>query len=342
MQTMNVTRLEHELVPSFAAEGLYQSFSDILTPELLEEAGIPTSVLTDRETVVSLENHCKLLELAAAKTGDDFLGLHIGSEAKSGDMGALGYTILNSPTLRIALENFTRYLRVYARGCDMSLETKGGLAFFNFNYTIVEPNAIGRRQEAECTLALVNHLIELGLGCSWELKEVHFEHPRPEDISKHKYIFASPIYFGKSVNSLVFNKGLLDREIVQAETGLYKVLESHLSDVMSSQVEENDLLATVGNFIAKSLSNGVPNIGDVASQLCMTKRTLQRRLRVEGKLYNEVADEIRQQMAQQYVAQTKMPLTEIAFLLGYAHVSTFSRAFRRWTGLTPNECRRNA
>ena len=104
-------------------------------------------------------------------------------------------------------------------------------------------------------------------------------------------------------------------------------------------MEEDDLVTKVGNAIAKSLSNGVPSIDEVAAALFMTKRTLQRRLADEGVLYNEYADEIRRKLAVQYVKNTKMPLTEVAFLLGYSHVSAFSRAFRRWMGQSPNDFR---
>ena len=126
---------------------------------------------------------------------------------------------------------------------------------------------------------------------------------------------------------------------MHAEPRLFEVLEEHLAQVVTTQVEENDLVARVGNAIAKSLSSGVPSIDDVAASLFMTKRTLQRRLADEGVLYNEYADESRRKLAVQYVKNTKMPLTEAAFLLGYSHISAFSRAFRRWTGESPNEFR---
>ncbi|NIB42262.1 AraC family transcriptional regulator [Pseudomaricurvus alkylphenolicus] len=336
---MTVKRVAQQSAPSFSAENLYQRFCHIFTSSILEEAGIRQTVLTDPDTEVALGDHCRLLELAAIRSADDCLGLHIGSEIKPGDMGPLGYTILNSPTVRKALENFSRYLHVYARGCDMTLEEEKELAYFKFSYTIVEPSVLGRRQEAECTLAMVKHVIEVATDRSWRLEEVHFEHPKPESVLEHKRIFAAPVSFGREINCLVFAKAQLDQEIVQAESRLYQVLEAHLSDVLNNQVEEDDIVATVGNIIAKSLSNGIPSIDDVAKELCMTKRTLQRRLSDRDKLYNEYADEIRQQMARQYVENTKLPLTEVAFLLGYAHVSAFSRAFRRWAGLTPNECR---
>jgi AraC-like DNA-binding protein len=324
--------------PSFNAEGLFIKFGDMLGP-LVEEVGISREALTDPDVLVPLDKHCRLLELAARHHQDDFIGLKIGKQVEPRDMGPLGYTILNSPTVHDALKSFVRYLGVYARGCEMELVIDGDTAYFNYRYTITDPCALERRQEAECTLAMLKHVLEVITSRKFELEAVSFEHPQPEDTSKLERMFEAPLYFSQEANSLKFKASLLDREIAHAEPRLFEVLEDHLAKVIDTQVEDDDLVTKVGNAIAKSLSNGVPSIDEVAAALFMTKRTLQRRLADEGVLYNEYADEIRRKLAVQYVKNTKMPLTEVAFLLGYSHVSAFSRAFRRWMGQSPNDFR---
>jgi len=318
----------------FSAEGLYMRFSEILGP-LVEEVGISRDVLIDPNVLVPLDKHCRLLELAARQQEDDFVGLKIGHQVHPRDMGPLGYTILNSPNVHAALDSFVRYLRVYARGCEFDLRIVGESAIFTYAYTITEPCALQRRQEAECTLAMVKQAVEVVTSKQLELEAVGFEHPRPDDVSMHKRVFDAPLYFSQEVNSLKFRASLLQRETAHAEHRLFEVLEKHLAEVINTRVDEGDLVAKVGNAIAQSLSSGLPSIDSVASALFMTKRTLQRRLADEGVLYNEFADDIRRKLALQYVGNTKMPLTEVAFLLGYSHISAFSRAFRRWMGQSP-------
>lgn len=324
--------------PNFNAEGLYIRFADILGP-LVEEIGISREVLTDPSVLVPLDKHCRLLELAAQRQKDDFVGLKIGWQVHPRDMGPLGYTILNSPNVLTALQSFVRYLRVYARGCEFDLQVEGQSAVFKYTYSITEPCAMERQQEAECTLAMVKRVVEVITSKELELEAVGFEHPRPDDTSKHKQIFEAPLYFSQEVNSLKFKASILQRETAHAEHRLFEVLEKHLAEVINTQVDEDDLVAKVGNAIAQSLSSGLPSIDSVAAMLFMTKRTLQRRLADEGVLYNEFADGIRRKLAIQYVKNTKMPLTEVAFLLGYSHISAFSRAFRRWMGQSPIEFR---
>jgi AraC-like DNA-binding protein len=324
--------------PSFNAEGLYIRFSDILGP-LVEEVGINPEVLTDPSVLVPLDKHCRLLELAARKQKDEFVGLKIGSRVHPRDLGPLGYTILNSPNVLAALQSFVRYLRVYARGCEFDLQVEGKSAYFKYSYTFTEPCALERRQEAECTLAMVKQVVEVITSKKLVLEAVSFEHPKPDDTSKHKQVFDAPLYFSQEVNSLKFDATILACEAAHAEHRLFEVLEKHLAEVINTQVDEDDLVAKVGNAIAQSLSSGVPSIDEVSAALFMTKRTLQRRLATEGVLYNEFADEIRRKLAIQYVKSTKMPLTEVAFLLGYSHISAFSRAFRRWMGQSPIDFR---
>ena len=337
--TMRTSKQNH--APSFAAETLYQSFRGIFEP-LLNEVDIPHTVLTDSSVEVSLAKHCELLELAAQRLGNKNIGMEIGSKVHPRYMGPLGYTILNSPNVLKALQNFCRYLHVYARGCDMTLETDDKFAYFSFSYSIIDPGPIGRRHEAECTLAMVKNVIEVATDSKWKIEEVFFEHPTPTTTAEHKRTFGAPVYFSQQVNQLKFDKNILDRKLLQAEPRLYEVLEGYLKEALENQTQEDDLVALVGNIIAKSLSNGIPSVDDVADSLCMSKRTLQRRLNDRGVLFNKYADDIRCQMAHQFIAKTKLPLTEVAFLLGYAHISAFSRAFRRWTGKTPHEFRNHA
>jgi len=324
--------------PNFSAEGLYIRFGDILGP-LVDEVGISREVLTDPHVLVPLDKHCRLLELAVRSQKDGFVGLNIGNKVHPRDMGPLGYTILSSPTVLAALQSFVRYLRVYARGCEFDLQVEGASAHLNYRYTITEPCALERRQEAECTLAMVKRSLEVITSKKLELEAVGFEHPKPEDISRHKQIFEAPLYFSQEVNSLKFKSSILQRKTAHAEHRLFEVLEKHLAHVITTQVDEDDLVSKVGNIVAKSLSSGLPGIDSVAASLYMTKRTLQRRLADEGVFYNEFADEIRRKLALQYVKNTEMPLTEVAFLLGYSQISAFSRAFRRWIGQSPMEFR---
>ena len=324
--------------PSFSAEGLFSKFSHLLAP-LLSSVGIPHLALTDPHVQVPLDKHIRLLEAAAKFHQDDSIGARIGRSVQAADLGPLGFAILYSPTVLVALQNFSRYLMVYARGCDMELTLRGNMCVFTYRYTFAEPTAIERRQEAECSLAMIKSVVEEATGETFHLNAVRFQHPQPESSRYLEQYFNAPVCFDQPDNQIEFDSSLLKRAVIHAEPRLYEVLERHLETVLEKQDREENLVAKVGDIIARSLSSGVPSIDEVAASLHMTKRTLQRRLSDEDVLYNQFADNIRRKLATQYVGETAMPLTEVAFLLGYSHVSAFSRAFRRWVDETPHDYR---
>jgi AraC-like DNA-binding protein len=324
--------------PTMVAEAVYAKFRSAFEP-YLEAAGIDRSVLGDPNALVPLAKHARLMELAAAGAGDDCLGLHIGLRIRPSDLGAIGFAVTNSPTVGAALENFARYLKAYTRGCFFSLERSDSEARYSFSYTLPELGVMDRRQEAECTLALVMSLIRAISDKCWCPTRVVFEHPRPEDASEHERMFHAPVEFGGKINQLIFDAAFLDRPVAAAEARLFSVIEEHLQHVIDSQADDHDLVSQVSNLVTREFSNGVPSIDWVAEQMGMTRRTLQRRLSDRGVGFSQIIDDVRRNMALQYVAKSNLKLTEITTLLGYSHVSAFCRSFRRWTGTTPQNVR---
>lgn len=103
----------------------------------------------------------------------------------------------------------------------------------------------------------------------------------------------------------------------------------------------DSLLARVRRFLAEMLGDGAPSLGAIAQRLHMSPRTLQRRLELDGTSFHVLAGDVRRERALAYLADPKLPLAEVAFLLGFSAPSAFHRAFRKWTGRTPLQHRRS-
>ncbi len=186
-----------------------------------------------------------------------------------------------------------------------------------------------RRQEAECTLALVMSIVRSVSGEKWSPQAVWFEHPRTEKSTEHKRVFGAPVEFGKPINRLVFNASFLEKPVKAAQPRLFAVIEEHLQHVIENQDHEDDLVNQVSNLVARELSNGVPTIDWVSEKLIMTKRTLQRRLTDRGIGFSEIVDDVRHNMALQYVEKSEISLTEISFLHGYSQISALCSSLKR-------------
>lgn len=320
------------------SEQFFSKFSDILGP-YLSTVGIPSSVRADPTVLVTVPQFVEVLEVASRAQSDNCLGLHIGERMRAPDLGVLGYAIKHAATLELLLHTYVNYFAVYAYGMDMRMQIDDNRVSVIIH--LADSTIIARQQDSELALAFLHTVIKDNLQGDWRIQEVHFEHEKPADISEHHRIFNAPLCFNKPFNAIIFDKMLLSRPLKEADQRIFPLLQRHLDSIMEERAEENDLVLRVSNIIAKSLSIRAPSLSEVAEKVGVPSWTLQRRLRDEGLLYRQLVLNTRRRVALSYIKDTSIPLTEVAFLLGYSETSAFSRAFRRWTGQAPIDYRRS-
>jgi AraC-like DNA-binding protein len=287
---------------------------------------------------ISSLDFARLLEEAAAVTGDDCFGLHFGASFNPKDVGPLAYVILHSPTMVVALDNAARYLRVHNEGAEVECVRRPPFAYLSHVLSGV-PFEL-RRQHAEYSLALALRTIRLMAGSTWSPLEVQFEHKPPADISEHTRIFGCPVTFDRPAGAFVVDLEFANRQIPAADDRLYPILTDLLDDRLRALPPEDTFLASLRHAIGEALRHGKPGLNEVARALALGPRTLQRRL-AEAKLpFKTIVDDTRRRLALRYLEDSRHTLAEIAYLLGYSETSAFNRAFRRWTGVTPLRHRR--
>jgi AraC-like DNA-binding protein len=113
------------------------------------------------------------------------------------------------------------------------------------------------------------------------------------------------------------------------------ILDAYARDVIAKLPADDDLVSSVERAVASAMSRGVPDIDAIATQLGVGSRTLQRRLAEAETGFQELVDTVRRSYAERYLADNRLAITEVAFLVGFSEPSNFHRAFRRWTGTTP-------
>ena len=117
------------------------------------------------------------------------------------------------------------------------------------------------------------------------------------------------------------------------------MLDRHAEELLSKYPPRDSLIDQVQNIIAGEFRGGDPSLERVADALSLTPRTLQRKLRELGTSHNELVDQMRRQLAMRYLREPEMAICEVAYLLGFSEASSFHRAFKRWTGVTPKDFR---
>jgi len=171
---------------------------------------------------------------------------------------------------------------------------------------------------------------------------VDFEHDTPADLAVHRELFPCPVHFNQADNRLYFSRDLLNTPVRTGDPRMFQALQPFLEEQQKIRGAATDLLSRLAHHIASSLGSGGASLGQVAASLSMSPRTLQRRLAEHRVEFSDLVEGVRRSLAETYVAQTEYSFTEVALLVGYSETSSFSRAFRRWTRLAPQEYRLQA
>lgn len=308
---------------------------------VLKEVGLTLNVINNEDQWIPSETEAKLYQLVADKLDDPHLGLHLGEEFDVLDLGAIGYIGLSSETLHDAMLNLQRYLHIVTQSMTLEIDVDDDQATINFEP--IEPRHRQYRHVAESICCALMIAYQRFVDRPLQPKEVHFSHVFDGDPAEHERVLNCPVKFGQNRNSLVLNREDLTLHIETADDRLIKALTKDLVQVEQMLAgKASALVARVEHACLPLISKGQAVASVVAEDIGMSERTMQRHLSDQGKSFKSVVDELKKQLALKYLQQEGLNLTQVAFLLGYADQSSFTSAFKRWTGLTPKQAKLSA
>ncbi|MGE8498977.1 MAG: AraC family transcriptional regulator [Pseudomonas sp.] len=302
-------------------------------------AGLTAEALADNSKRIPSEAHERLLQHLMQVSNDPLFGLHSARFVQPGSWSVLGYITMNCATLGEAMGRIVPYEKLVG---DMGVSR-------------VEPGAEHvkliwscRHQAAE----IRRHMVENVLA-SWLLyarwiadsehspSEVWFEHGLPQGatLAEYEALFGCPIRFEQPCNALLVPLAYLAVPLRQADATLLRTLEEHALTLMAGLDDDEPLPQRVKNALRLLLKDGLPRKERVAEKFDMTVRTLQRHLQHAGTSYQQILDELRQELAEHYLLRSDLAIQDIANYLGFTESRSFHRSFKGWTGLTPGEFR---
>lgn len=299
-------------------------------------SGIDAELLAQPTLSLGLVNYCRVLEEAARYSGCDNFGLRYGRQFKPQSLGLIGYIGLCSATLEQALQNVVQAFPWHQHDTLVRLVEKGDC--WRLDYQVRHGAILCRRQDAELTLGMFLNLIRHVAGKNWAPREVHFEHPRPEQWHEHCKAFDAPVYFDQPFNSLVIAKREVSRSMPDSDPLLLGVMQDAIRRLNTSGSQQS-VVDRARSQVQLALLEGEPSLEEVAEKMGLSSWSLQRRLREERLSFTALVDKVRCEMATHYLQQRQLAISEMALLLGYSEVSAFSRAFRRWFGISPRQWR---
>ncbi|MCJ8170540.1 AraC family transcriptional regulator [Atopomonas sediminilitoris] len=307
----------------------------------LDSAGLSLALLAQREQRIAASRYLDLLGRAVELTGDARLGLHLGEAIRPGYYGVLGYLVMSCATLADALHRQARYAELVGNLGRVLLvddASVGAEPHVALTWTPHWPQQ--RVQVCEETLASWLTFGYWISGVSERPTEVRFQHEAPADCSEYARLFACPVRFAQTDNALVFPRRILQTPLGQADSQVRLMLDAYAERLLSGLRQGDNVLDQARQLLAQRLPEDNASLEWLAGEMHLSVRTLQRRLAEVGLSFSGLLDETRQQLALHYLRDPALELAEIAFLIGFAESGSLTRAFRRWTGQTPAEYRR--
>ncbi len=305
---------------------------------LIERFGLPVEVLEAPEVTLPLGRLDVLLAAAADAAGDPFLGAHVAMGLDRGTYGVVEFACRSAPTLREAMRRIVRYISLLNEVVVVTFEEGDGTGVVQQSIP-GWPGCLGRQANEFFVALLLHHARQLsGEACVPE--QVWLAHHRPARVDELERVFGTTrLEFGAGRNGVALPRLALDAPLVTADPHLLSILDRHAEVELASRTAPSRFLGRVRSWVQARLPGGVPTLVETAAALRMSPRTFQRRLAEEGTSWQGLIDDVREELARARVMECALPLGEIAYLCGYAELSAFLRAFRRWTGQTPSELR---
>jgi AraC-like DNA-binding protein len=282
----------------------------------------------------------ELMRLAVAATADPAFGLAVGRHMRPTSAHAMGFSIWASNNLREAIERVQKFFKIFTTSCYCTIEKQDDLYLIRSHAYPAYQSVIGPEdQEAmfSTMLQTFRHLLPGRL----DVYRVGLSRPRPpKNVADFERFFKCPIEWGYDGIYMLLSAAQVEAQLPTANAELALQNDKLCQDYIV-RFDRQDIINQVSNTLVEMLPHGEPGMADIAAKLMLSSRTLQRKLKNQNTCFKQLLEDVRKEMAIQYIRQTHVPIGEISYRLGFAHINNFSRAFKRWTGMTPIDYRDN-
>lgn len=313
------------LLPSAAKVGLDGEW-------VLQQAGIDSTLLGAERARISSTNYRKLVEYLTLELQDENCGM-LAQRSKIGTFAMMCHACISCPTLGEFLQRCTEFTALVSDCLTLELHRDGESARYSLT---AKPGATDEDELIIMILLAITHrLSNWAIGQTIALDSVDITRQRPSYAHEYNFLFMAPIQFDQTENCLRFAARYLDMPIVQTEQELNQFLSGPSIYLMSSPDADRSMVSRVRTMIKGDVAGNFPEFNAIAQALNLTTATLRRRLRAEGSSYQQLKDDIRRDTAIYHLGRGKLNMDQVAEYVGFAEPTSFFRAFKRWTGVTP-------
>lgn len=308
--------------------------SGVDSGRIFRAAGVSADLSNDPMSRLPISTLTRLYRMCVDVTSNPYFGLAVARHVHISNLHALGYALAASSTLMDFCRRLERYFRLVSQSAKISLAEIDDQVLLRFEYLT---EISGETEDAFFSFLVLTMRLLYKRG--FNPVRVEFHRPMPREGSEpYEALMRAPVLFSRKDGVLVFGKLDLEQPLQGSVPELAQVNDNIVVDYIA-RLDKSDVIAGVTQKIIEFLPDGDCNRDRVAIALGMSPSSLQSKLSQRGTSFLKLLDDTRKELACSYLGQAARSVTEITFLLGFTDTSNFTRAFKRWTGVSPTDFR---
>ena len=311
--------------------------SGVRLDAVLRRAGLPQALFDQPRVLLTTEEFFSLWRAIGEVSTDPAIGLQIGTETKPEQFDPIALAALSTGNFGEAMHQIARYKQLSCPE-EIILESSHDEWSIQFRWLLTdepEPDVL-----IDICFAWVLTIARHGTGTHMRPLRLELERPRASAKALERH-FGCPVIFGATRNTIVFRSSDAQLPFVTQNAELLAMLAPQLDQELQRHNGQQTFPEQVRATIQKKLSGRRPRMQEIARELRISSRTLQRRLQDTGSSFQQVLEQARHELARHYLTNSLLELNEAAYLLGYEDAGSFIRAFRTWEGVPPAHWRRS-
>jgi len=303
---------------------------------LLKRCNLTVHQVKNPNIRLSVKSQVKFINLVADGLDDDFLGLALAQNIDAREVGLLYYVFASSDTLAEGLQRIARYSTIQNEGVRITYRELDGIVI-TFEYVDVARRT--DRHQIEFFVSMLLKICRQTTRRNLSPSSIRLVHRRTGLHNSYRSYFGCDVTFGSKLDQIIFPASIGATPLLNADQFLNSLLVKYCEEAARTRRAAESWQTRLENVIVPLLPHRQSGMAEVARRLGVSQQTLTRRLASEGCTFSGVLDKLRMDLAEHYLADPSLQISQIAWLLGYREASAFNHALKRRTGKTPKAIR---